>query len=147
MKLQIGGAQYDWNESLSKAKLHDLLDLSKAAGIGERSIRTVLQDLFSVKDRTEAAALGERPETITAMLGLVFLCKRHSDEPVEFATLDVSYDDLQWILEDGDLADPTSASGDQTPPSPETENESASKTRAHSAPTSKPSKARSTTAS
>lgn len=142
MKLEICGVEYDYQRAKDKAKLTDLADLKIASGIGVRSINKALfrlGDLALIEDpkeqREASEALSEEPDVLIAMQALVFLCRRHGGDKVTFDESAVSYSDLRWVIEDGDLpkeedADPTQASGDQTPPSDETASAPARKLKA-----------------
>lgn len=135
MKLQISGVQYDYQRALGKAKLTDLYDLKVAAGIGARSINAALYrigDASASGDAEAVLSISEEPDVLMATQGLVFLCRRFVGDKVTFEESAVSYDELKWIVEDGDLlqaeeANPPAESGGATQPSDETANETASK--------------------
>ena len=104
MKLSILGTQYDYGLALRKAKLTDLYDLSLAAKIGPRAIHQMLFRLDEAKTAADAEKVSEEPDVLIATQGLVFLCRRHAGEKVSFEDSAVAWDDLEWVIEDRDLA-------------------------------------------
>jgi hypothetical protein len=128
VKLQIGDKQYDYQTAAFKAPLTRLMELKTAGGVGPRSIRKMIVDIFGAESDEVREEIQDDVATMLAMQSLVFLCYRLDDDTtIGFNDIAVGYSDLAWIVEDGDVPDapdPTTATpGDQTPPSDETVNE------------------------
>lgn len=127
MKLSILGVEYDYLAAINKAKLQDLYDLKVATGVGPQAIFAMFGRMNKAETLDQQTAVLEEPESLQAVMALAFLCRRSGGEKVTYVdAVDITMQDWDFIPEPGDTsaaeADPTQASGDQSPPDAETTN-------------------------
>jgi hypothetical protein len=135
MKLRVFDKRYDYNASMNEGTLGDWRDLKRETGIGRLTMEKALL-------RLDAAGtfdiVFDDAEILDSIIALAWLCCRHGGDPISFEQAEaLTFSDVQFVADEEPAPDPTQASGDQTPPSPETVSVPKPNARKRSATTSK----------
>lgn len=106
MKLQIRDVQYDWTATMAEGTLGDWRDLKKQTGFGRQSLQRALIRFEEVKTPGEVL---EDVDLMSAIIALIWLCRRHAGEEVTIAEAEkVRLDEFNFVVEEPDMKpDPT----------------------------------------
>lgn len=140
MKLKISGKLYDVEAGASKATLQTLLVMQRDYGINMPQLAAAAGRMQGITDPNQV--LGD-PELLQAFLVMVWLARRHAGEDMTLEeSSNVPIDELELIVEDGDVQEPdpkeqtVSAADEEPPAEPATTSKTSKRRSTKTSPTS-----------